>query len=87
MKINFKIQGDSRKSRTPGNPGHGHVERKSDADWVRSCSMIMVEGTAPVCRLTKRRAEHSIVCMLQYDFGELILRTSRTTSNRGHRIL
>ena len=24
---------------------HGHVERKGDADWVKSCSNLVAEGT------------------------------------------
>ena len=27
---------------------HGHVERKDDADYVKACTRLVVEGTAPV---------------------------------------
>ena len=32
---------------------HGDVERKDDADYVKACTMLVVEGTAPVGRPRK----------------------------------
>ena len=29
---------------------HGHVERKDDADYVKACTRLVVEGMAPVGR-------------------------------------
>ena len=32
---------------------HGHVERKDDADYVKACTRLVVEGKAPVGRPRK----------------------------------
>ena len=32
---------------------HGHVERKDDADYVKGCSKLVVEGKMPVGRPRK----------------------------------
>ena len=32
---------------------HGHVERNYDADYVKACTRLEVEGKAPVGRLRK----------------------------------
>lgn len=32
---------------------YGHVERKDDEDWVKGCTKLVVEGTAPVGRPRK----------------------------------
>ena len=32
---------------------HGHIERKGDADYVKACTRLVVEGKAPVGRPKK----------------------------------
>ena len=32
---------------------HGHVQRKGEADWVKGCTMMVVEGIVPCGRPKK----------------------------------
>ena len=37
-----------------------HLERKGDADWVKSCSNLVAEGTAHFDRPKKTWQEHAV---------------------------
>ena len=39
---------------------HGHVERKDDADYVKACTRMVVEGTAPGRQAAEDMGEHSV---------------------------
>ena len=57
---------------------HSHVERKDDADYVKACSRLVVEGKAPVGRSMKtwQNTLSADMCLLKVDPG-----TSTTERN------